>query len=350
MTITAAADGSALGNPGPAGWAWYIDEGRWRAGGWPHGTNNMGELKAVLDLLEATAVDAEQQLVILCDSQYVINAVTKWMPGWKRKGWRKKDGKPVLNVELLQAIDRALAGRRVDFEWVKGHAGHAMNEAADERARAAATAYSKKQDPVIGPGYGGSAASAVPDESAAPVYEFDEPQDRPVGFTTAPPTDNLFSLFDEDDERARREGTRDQDPGDAETAPGICVPDLDAAADALASVQVADGTPLEEVTARELLLLQDEIREDAPSAAALIHPDYTEIGASGRIYDRDEILAHLAPIPGLDVHDMVAEEIAPAVVLVRYSTTIEGSTAHRSSIWVHENDRWLLRHHQGTCA
>ena len=134
MTITAAADGSALGNPGPAGWAWYIDDDIWRAGGWPHGTNNMGELKAVLDLLEATAVDADQHLLILCDSQYVINSVTKWMPGWKRKGWRKKDGKPVMNVELLKDIDRALAGRSVEFEWVKGHSGHAMNEAADRRA------------------------------------------------------------------------------------------------------------------------------------------------------------------------------------------------------------------------
>ena len=56
MTITAAADGSALGNPGPAGWAWYIDDNTWRAGGWPHGTNNMGELTAVLDLLQQTAV------------------------------------------------------------------------------------------------------------------------------------------------------------------------------------------------------------------------------------------------------------------------------------------------------
>ena len=55
MTITAAADGSALGNPGPAGWAWYIDDDRWAAGGWKHGTNNMGELKAVLELFRATA-------------------------------------------------------------------------------------------------------------------------------------------------------------------------------------------------------------------------------------------------------------------------------------------------------
>ena len=193
MTITAAADGSALGNPGPAGWAWYIDDNSWRAGGWPHGTNNMGELKAVLDLLEATAVDADQHLLILCDSQYVINSVTKWMPGWKRKGWRKKDGKPVLNVELLKDIDRALAGRSVEFEWVKGHSGHAMNEAADRRANAAATAFSKKQDPAVGPGYrsaGGAADGAAPAPAPASASA---PEPSPAGGGG----DDLFSLFDE---------------------------------------------------------------------------------------------------------------------------------------------------------
>jgi ribonuclease HI len=118
MTITAAADGSALGNPGPAGWAWYIDDNTWRAGGWPHGTNNMGELKAVLDLLEATAHRPDEPLRVLCDSQYVINSITKWMPGWKKKGWKKRDGKPVLNVELMKALDAAMAGRDVHFEWV----------------------------------------------------------------------------------------------------------------------------------------------------------------------------------------------------------------------------------------
>ncbi len=64
--IIAAADGSSLSNPGPAGWAWFVDGESWRAGGWPHGTNNMGELKAVLDLLEQTA-DADDDLLILCD-------------------------------------------------------------------------------------------------------------------------------------------------------------------------------------------------------------------------------------------------------------------------------------------
>jgi ribonuclease HI len=130
MTIIAAADGSALGNPGPAGWAWYIDDDTWHAGGWKHGTNNMGELMAVLDLLNSTESARDQPLQVLCDSQYVINCLTKWMKGWKKKGWKKADGKPVLNQDLLKQLDAALAGRDVTFEWVKGHAGHPLNEAA----------------------------------------------------------------------------------------------------------------------------------------------------------------------------------------------------------------------------
>lgn len=152
MTITAAADGSALGNPGPNGWAWYIDDDRWAAGGSPHGTNNQGELQAVLELLRATA-GVDEKLVIECDSRYVIDSVTKWMPGWKRRGWRKSDGGPVLNRELLEGIDEAIRGRDVEFTWVKGHAGHPLNEAADERANAAAKAYQQKQEPRRGPGF-----------------------------------------------------------------------------------------------------------------------------------------------------------------------------------------------------
>lgn len=159
MTITAAADGSALGNPGPAGWAWVIDDAQWRAGGWPRATNNQGELMAVIDLLRATAHRSDEPLLVLCDSQYVINSVTQWMPGWKRRGWRKSDGKPVLNRELLEALDTALAGRQVRFEWVKGHAGHPLNEAADLRARAAATAYQLDEPVPTGPGIAGAAAS-----------------------------------------------------------------------------------------------------------------------------------------------------------------------------------------------
>jgi len=159
VTIIAAADGSALGNPGPAGWAWFIDEQQWRAGGWPNATNNQGELMAVFDLLRATAHRADEELLVLCDSQYVINSVTKWMPGWKRRGWRKADGKPVLNRDLLERLDAELQGRAVRFEWVKGHAGHALNEAADARARAAAAAFQRGLAPETGPGIAGAAAS-----------------------------------------------------------------------------------------------------------------------------------------------------------------------------------------------
>jgi len=336
MSITAAADGSALGNPGPAGWAWYIDEDTWRAGGWPHGTNNMGELKAVLDLLEATAVDADQHLHILCDSQYVINSVTKWMPGWKRKGWRKKDGKPVLNVELLKDIDRALAGRSVEFEWVKGHSGHAMNEAADKRANAAATAFQRKQDPDVGPGYRGRAGAVAAPAAAAPAaYAAPTSPAAPTAPAAAAPgaadepADDLFSLFD-------------QTPPDSTASCSTAVEETALVADS------PGATDFEQITAREQALLGDRLRADPPSAAELLHPAFTEVGASGRRYDREEILAHLAPLSEVEAEEFIADEVAPGVVLLRYVTTGPTGTAERSSLWVRENGRWLLRHHQGT--
>ncbi|HET6673168.1 MAG TPA: RNase H family protein [Agromyces sp.] len=189
--IIAAADGSALGNPGPAGWAWYVDDDCWAAGGWPHATNNQGELKAVLELFRATA-HLDDELLVLCDSQYVINAVTKWIAGWKRKGWRKADGKPVLNVELLQELDEALAGRRFRFEWVRGHVGHPLNEAADERARAVATAYQRGTEIPSGPGWTSagvelevvSPRSEQP-ESAVAVTTSPEPEPEPDVVATA---------------------------------------------------------------------------------------------------------------------------------------------------------------------
>ena len=159
--IIAAADGSALGNPGPAGWAWYIDDDHWASGGWAHGTNNMGELKAVLDLFEATASRPEAKLRVYCDSQYVINSLTKWMPGWKKKGWKKSDGKPVLNRDLLEALDQALTGRDYEFIWVKGHAGHELNEKADSLANGAARAYQEGREPAHGPGFSAAAEPAT---------------------------------------------------------------------------------------------------------------------------------------------------------------------------------------------
>lgn len=152
MTTVVAIDGSALGNPGPAGWAWYVDENCWAAGGWPSSSNNRGELTALLELLKATA-PTNEELHVLADSQYVINSVTKWMSGWKKRGWRKSDKSPVLNADLMQAIDEAISGRKVSFEWVRGHSGHPLNEAADDKARAAATAYQRHGSVERGPGW-----------------------------------------------------------------------------------------------------------------------------------------------------------------------------------------------------
>lgn len=164
MTIIAAVDGSALGNPGPAGWAWYISEDQWASGGWPKATNNRGELQAVIELLKALE-DSGADVHVLCDSQYAINSITKWMAGWKKRGWKKADGKPVLNDDLMKQLDELMsaaksAGRSVTFEWVKGHANHRMNERADDLARAAAGAYQKGAEPDGGPGFAGIAGEA----------------------------------------------------------------------------------------------------------------------------------------------------------------------------------------------
>ncbi|MCU1638760.1 MAG: ribonuclease [Microbacteriaceae bacterium] len=200
MTITAAADGSALGNPGPAGWAWYVDDSRWAAGGWKHATNNQGELMAVLDLFRSTA-HLDEDLLVLCDSQYVINSVTKWMPGWKKKGWRKGDGKPVLNLDLLKEIDAALIGRRYRFEWVKGHANHPLNEAADARARAVAEAFRRGSVVPSGPGWAGAGGVVVTGTGfkprSAPLAPLNAPTSTPAGHP------ELFALDDESHDDAR---------------------------------------------------------------------------------------------------------------------------------------------------
>ena len=171
VKIIAAADGSALGNPGPAGWGWYVNDACWAVGGWARGTNNMAELTAVLDLLQQT-VHLPGDLLVYCDSTYVINSITKWMPGWKRRGWRKGDGKPVLNVEIMQALEEALTGRRVQFEWVKGHSGHPLNEAADRLANAAAVSWKEHCAPCPGPGFAGSTVQHL---EARPGQVVDEP-------------------------------------------------------------------------------------------------------------------------------------------------------------------------------
>lgn len=156
--LEVACDGSALGNPGPAGWAWVIDDKRWAAGGWEESTNNRAELQAVIEILKATA-HTNEDLLILADSKYVINSVTKWMPVWRLKGWKKANGQDVLNRDLMEELWEQVdalekSGRKLKFQWVKGHSNHELNEAADQRARAVATAIRDKAEPHLGPGLG----------------------------------------------------------------------------------------------------------------------------------------------------------------------------------------------------
>lgn len=163
--LRAAVDGSALGNPGEMGWAWFIDEGNWQAGGAPNGTNNQAELLALINLFKATA-GSPVYLEILCDSQYVVNSLTKWMPAWKRRGWKKADGGQVMNLDLVIELDRVSSGRNYEISWVKGHSGHDLNERADQLCRDVATAYKTGQAPKTGPGFQGLAGGS---ESPAPA-------------------------------------------------------------------------------------------------------------------------------------------------------------------------------------
>lgn len=142
--VSAACDGASKGNPGPAGWAWVIADGadtvvRWEAGPLGTATNNVAELTALERLL--TATDPAVPLEIRMDSQYAMKAVTTWLPGWKRKGWKTSSGKPVANQELVVSIDALLTGRSVEFRYVPAHQvdGDPLNDFADRAASQAAT-------------------------------------------------------------------------------------------------------------------------------------------------------------------------------------------------------------------
>jgi ribonuclease HI len=135
--LVAATDGSCLRNPGPGGWCWYVNDDCWSVGGEEETTNNRMELLAVLSLLEAVPVG--RPVHIMADSSYVIDACTKWRHGWKRKNWRTSSGEPVKNRDLMERLDSLMDTHTPTFEWVRGHQGHAENEAADVRARTVAT-------------------------------------------------------------------------------------------------------------------------------------------------------------------------------------------------------------------
>ncbi len=134
--VTIFTDGACSGNPGPGGWGAILMSGSHRkeiSGGEANSTNNRMELMAAIASLEA--LKGPSTVDLTTDSVYVRDGITKWIHGWKRNGWKTADKKPVKNVELWQRLDAVVARHKVNWHWVKGHAGHPENERADELAR-----------------------------------------------------------------------------------------------------------------------------------------------------------------------------------------------------------------------
>ena len=136
--VEAFTDGACSGNPGPGGWGAVL---RWGghekelSGGEAETTNNRMELMAAIATLEAMTRPVSVR--ITTDSTYVRDGITKWIHGWKRNGWKTAAKKPVKNADLWQRLEQAAAKHKVEWAWVKGHAGHPENERADALARAA---------------------------------------------------------------------------------------------------------------------------------------------------------------------------------------------------------------------
>jgi ribonuclease HI len=135
-TVTIYTDGACSGNPGPGGWGAILmwgDHKKELYGGEENSTNNRMELMAAISALEA--VKRPMTIALWTDSAYVKDGISKWIHGWKRKGWKTADGKAVKNEDLWKRLDEAQERHQVQWNWLKGHAGHPMNERADELAR-----------------------------------------------------------------------------------------------------------------------------------------------------------------------------------------------------------------------
>ncbi len=131
-------DGACSGNPGPGGWAALLRLGgkeKELFGYEPETTNNRMELTAVIEALRALKRPVAAR--VHTDSQYVQKGISEWLHGWKRRGWKTADRRPVKNADLWQALDEAAGRHRIEWIWVRGHAGHEFNERVDALARAA---------------------------------------------------------------------------------------------------------------------------------------------------------------------------------------------------------------------
>jgi ribonuclease HI len=141
-------DGACSGNPGPGGWGAVLSFGARRkelSGGEAATTNNRMELMAAIQALEALTRPCEVDLYT--DSAYLRGGITTWLGGWKENGWKTADKKPVKNAELWQRLEMAAVRHKIIWHWLKGHAGDAMNERADELAREGMRPFSKRGEP-----------------------------------------------------------------------------------------------------------------------------------------------------------------------------------------------------------
>ncbi len=140
-------DGACSGNPGPGGWAWAVVDGPHGFGSELQSTNQRMEVQAVRDALETFLPRVENPIVIVSDSTYVVKCFNdRWWEGWERRGWKNSAKQPVANQDLwkpLVALVRTHS-TRVEFRWVKGHSGNAMNDRVDELAVAACHGRSKR--------------------------------------------------------------------------------------------------------------------------------------------------------------------------------------------------------------
>ncbi len=132
-------DGACKGNPGPGGWGALLRMGETEkelSGGEAQTTNNRMELTAAIRGLQA--LKRPCRVLLTTDSRYVMDGLTKWIHGWRKNGWKTADRKPVKNADLWQELLAAAAPHRVEWKWVKGHAGHDENERVDQLASAEA--------------------------------------------------------------------------------------------------------------------------------------------------------------------------------------------------------------------
>ncbi len=145
-------DGACSGNPGPGGWGALLEWGahvKEIKGGEAETTNNRMEMMAAIAALEALTRPCAIDL--WTDSSYLKGGITSWIHGWKKNGWKTADKKPVKNVDLWQRLEAALERHDVSWHWVKGHAGHAENERADQLAREGMEPYRRKGAPTAEP-------------------------------------------------------------------------------------------------------------------------------------------------------------------------------------------------------